>query len=80
MNTRGLTELIILNAAVSLGVLDGRMFTMLVIVALVTTAMVGPLLSRPLPPAAPAARGSGPDVPEKQRVPEDAAHLITPRT
>ncbi|MEV6204717.1 cation:proton antiporter [Streptomyces sp. NPDC051771] len=46
MNTRGLTELIILNAAVSLGVLDGRMFTMLVIMALVTTAMAGPLLSR----------------------------------
>ncbi|MEU8590484.1 cation:proton antiporter [Streptomyces sp. NPDC048664] len=45
MNTRGLTELIILNAAVSLGVLDGRMFTMLVIMALVTTAMAGPLLS-----------------------------------
>ncbi|WP_371663126.1 cation:proton antiporter [Streptomyces sp. NBC_00280] len=47
MNTRGLTELVILNAAVSLGVLDGRMFTMLVIMALVTTAMAGPLLSRP---------------------------------
>ncbi|MGW1767024.1 cation:proton antiporter [Streptomyces sp. NPDC002073] len=46
MNTRGLTELIILNAAVSLGVLDGRMFTMLVVMALVTTAMAGPLLSR----------------------------------
>ncbi|MFE2069961.1 cation:proton antiporter [Streptomyces sp. NPDC059467] len=45
MNTRGLTELIILNAAVSLGVLDGRMFTMLVIMALVTTAMAAPLLS-----------------------------------
>ncbi|MEU0029367.1 cation:proton antiporter [Streptomyces sp. NPDC006335] len=46
MNTRGLTELIVLNAAVSLGVLDGRMFTMMVIMALVTTAMAGPLLSR----------------------------------
>ncbi|MFF2997805.1 cation:proton antiporter [Streptomyces sp. NPDC057950] len=52
MNTRGLTELIILNAAVSLGVLDGRMFTMLVIMALVTTAMAGPLLSRRRPVAA----------------------------
>lgn len=46
MNTRGLTELIILNAAVSLGVLDDRMFTMMVIMALVTTALAGPLLSR----------------------------------
>lgn len=55
MNTRGLTELIILNAAVSLGVLDTRMFTMLVIMALVTTAMAGPLLSRrrPAPAAVP---------------------------
>lgn len=55
MNTRGLTELIIPNAAVSLGVLDGLMFTMLVIMALLTTAMAGPLLSRrcPVPVRAP---------------------------
>jgi Kef-type K+ transport system membrane component KefB len=46
MNTRGLTELIILNAAVSLGVLDGQMFTMMVIMALFTTALAGPLLPR----------------------------------
>ncbi len=50
MNTRGLTELIILTAARDLGVLDARMFTMMVIMALVTTAMTGPLLSRPPPP------------------------------
>ncbi|MFD0684495.1 cation:proton antiporter domain-containing protein [Actinomadura fibrosa] len=46
MNTRGLTELIILNAAVSLGVLDGQMFTMMVLMALFTTALAGPLLPR----------------------------------
>lgn len=46
MNTRGLTEMIILNAAVTLGVLDGQMFTMMVIMALVTTALAGPLLPR----------------------------------
>ncbi|WP_406292861.1 cation:proton antiporter [Embleya sp. NBC_00888] len=46
MNTRGLTELIILNAAVSLGVLDGQIFTMMVIMALFTTALAGPLLPR----------------------------------
>jgi Kef-type K+ transport system membrane component KefB len=44
MNTRGLTELIVLNLGVSLGVLDPQMFTMMVIMALVTTAMAGPLL------------------------------------
>ncbi|GAA0458645.1 hypothetical protein Aca07nite_65080 [Actinoplanes capillaceus] len=49
MNTRGLTELIILNAAVSLGVLDGQMFTMMVLMALFTTALAGPLLPRPGP-------------------------------
>jgi K+:H+ antiporter len=46
MNTRGLTELIILNVAVSLGVLDRQMFTMMVIMALFTTALAGPLLPR----------------------------------
>lgn len=46
MNTRGLTELIILNVAVQLHVLDGQMFTMMVIMALVTTALAGPLLPR----------------------------------
>ena len=46
MNTRGLTELIILNAAVSLGVLDRQIFTMMVIVALFTTALASPLLPR----------------------------------
>lgn len=49
MNTRGLTELIILNAGMNLGVLDTRMFTVLVLMALVTTAMAGPLLPRGLP-------------------------------
>ncbi|SHL26909.1 cation:proton antiporter [Actinacidiphila paucisporea] len=46
MNTRGLTELIILNTAVQLGVLDSQMFTMMVIMALVTTALAGPLLPK----------------------------------
>ncbi|MFJ8577911.1 cation:proton antiporter [Micromonospora sp. NPDC093277] len=46
MNTRGLTELIVLNVGVSLGVLDKQMFTMMVIMALVTTAMAGPLLPK----------------------------------
>ena len=44
MNTRGLTELVILNVALQLGVLDGEMFTLLVIMAVVTTMMTEPLL------------------------------------
>jgi Kef-type K+ transport system membrane component KefB len=51
MNTRGLTELIILNVGVSLSVLDGQLFTMMVLMALVTTALAGPLL--PNAPASP---------------------------
>jgi Kef-type K+ transport system membrane component KefB len=46
MNTRGLTELIILNAGLGLGVLDTPMFTMMTIMALFTTALAGPLLPR----------------------------------
>ena len=46
MNTRGLTELVILNVGKQLGVLDTELFTMLVLMALITTAMTGPLLKR----------------------------------
>jgi Kef-type K+ transport system membrane component KefB len=44
MNTRGLTELIILNAGVALHVLDTRMLTLMVLMALVTTGMAGPFV------------------------------------
>ncbi len=44
MNTRGLTELILLNIGLSLGVISPLLFTMLVIMALVTTFMTSPLL------------------------------------
>lgn len=44
MNTRGLTELVILQIGRELGVLDDELFTILVVMALVTTAMTGPLL------------------------------------
>src|SRR5690606_8596493 len=44
MNTRGLTELIILNVGLELGLLSPELFTMMVIMALVTTVMTGPLL------------------------------------
>lgn len=44
MNTRGLTELIVLNIGLSLGVISPLLFTMLVIMALITTFMTSPLL------------------------------------
>ncbi|MEE1931075.1 cation:proton antiporter [Streptomyces sp. TRM 70351] len=45
MNTRGLTELVILNVGLGLGLLSTELFTALVMMALVTTAMTAPLLS-----------------------------------
>jgi len=44
MNTRGLMELIALNIGYDLGILSPRIFTMLVIMALATTILTGPLL------------------------------------
>lgn len=45
MNTRGLIELIVLNIGYDLGILSPRIFSMLVLMALTTTFMTGPLLS-----------------------------------
>jgi Kef-type K+ transport system membrane component KefB len=45
MNTRGLMELIVLNIGYDLGVLSPTVFTMLVLMALVTTFMTSPALS-----------------------------------
>lgn len=44
MNTRGLVELIVLNIGYDLKILSPRIFAMLVLMALVTTFMTGPLL------------------------------------
>ena len=45
MNTRGLMELIVLNIGYDLGVITPVVFTMMVIMALVTTFMTGPVLN-----------------------------------
>jgi Kef-type K+ transport system membrane component KefB len=66
MNTRGLMELVALNVGYDLGILTPEIFAMMVLMALVTTAMTGPLLSlslnwgrgRILAPAGPVARSS----------------------
>jgi Kef-type K+ transport system membrane component KefB len=44
MNTRGLTELIVLNLALSVGAMSNALFAALVLMAIVTTMMAGPLL------------------------------------
>jgi Kef-type K+ transport system membrane component KefB len=49
MNTRGLMELIVLNIGLDLGVISPRLFTMMVLMALFTTWVTGPLLGFILP-------------------------------
>lgn len=44
MNTRGLTELVVLNIGRDFGVLNGPLFTLLVIMAVLTTVATAPLL------------------------------------
>jgi Kef-type K+ transport system membrane component KefB len=63
MNTRGLTELIILNVGLELGLLSPDLFTLMVIMALVTTVMTGPLLKLAYP-----ARRVARDIAEAERV------------
>ena len=45
VNTRGLTELIALNVGLTAGLIGGELFAALVLMALITTFMSGPLLS-----------------------------------
>jgi Kef-type K+ transport system membrane component KefB len=51
MNTRALMELIVLNIGYDLGFLPKSMFTILVVMAVVTTVMTGPLLRILLAPS-----------------------------
>lgn len=44
MNTRGLMELIVLHLGLDMGVITPELFAMMVVMALVTTAMTGPAL------------------------------------
>jgi Kef-type K+ transport system membrane component KefB len=45
LNTRGLIELVILNIGLELGVLSPVVYSMLVLMALITTVMTSPLLA-----------------------------------
>ncbi|MFI2370864.1 cation:proton antiporter [Streptomyces sp. NPDC018833] len=72
MNCRGLTELVVLNIGLELGVIGPELFTMLVLMALITTAVTSPAVSRlhrprlpaptpaPTPDPAPAATAASP--------------------
>ena len=45
INTRGLMELVVLNTGYDLGIISSEIFTMMVIMVLVTTCMTGPILN-----------------------------------
>jgi Kef-type K+ transport system membrane component KefB len=45
MNTRGLTEIVILATGLELGIINVRIYSLMVVMALVTTAMAGPVLN-----------------------------------
>jgi Kef-type K+ transport system membrane component KefB len=49
MNTRGLTEIVILTVGLDLGILRPELYSLMVIMALTTTAVTGPLLSLSYP-------------------------------
>ena len=46
MNARGLVELVILNVGLQMGLIDPPLFSMMVLMALVTTLMTSPLLGK----------------------------------
>ena len=50
MNTRGLTEIVILTTGLQLGILNVQLYSLMVVMALATTAMTGPLLNVVYPP------------------------------
>ncbi|HUJ22196.1 MAG TPA: cation:proton antiporter [Bryobacteraceae bacterium] len=52
MNTRGLMELVILNIGLDIGVISSTVFSIMVLMALVTTFMTTPLLELVYPPLA----------------------------
>ncbi|MGO8877522.1 MAG: cation:proton antiporter [Acidimicrobiales bacterium] len=49
MNTRGLTELVVLTIGLTIGVLDTRLYSLMVTMAVVTTLMTSPMLRRVYP-------------------------------
>ncbi|MFF5707122.1 hypothetical protein ACFY7H_32240 [Streptomyces sp. NPDC012794] len=60
MTCRGVTELVVLNVGLGLGVIAVELFTVLVLMALVTTAATGPVVRvLGVPPAASAGTGDG---------------------
>ena len=54
MNTRGLMELIVLSVGLNLGVIGPELYTIMVLMALATTALTSPVLHRLMKRSTPA--------------------------
>ncbi|NUS95519.1 MAG: hypothetical protein HOQ36_24435 [Nocardia sp.] len=70
MNTRGLAELVILDVGLTLDVIDTQLYSVLVLMALITAAMTSPLLTwfgvrRPAPPEIDGERPGAPPTGER---------------
>ena len=85
MNTRGLTELVLLSIGLDKGVLSRELFTMLVLMAIVTTVMTAPVLRRIYPDrlveadiAEAERRALGDDASFRVLAQVDDAELVTP--
>jgi Kef-type K+ transport system membrane component KefB len=78
MNTRGLTELIVLNIGLDLGMVSRQLFTMLVVMALVTTFMAGPLL-RLIDPRGDLSEPVEEELREAARVAQDETGVAAPK-
>ncbi len=77
MNTRGLMELIVLNIGLDLGVISPTLFTMMVIMAVVTTLMTTPVLHLLVPDAS---SGGGREAAFRARMQALARVRLTPDT
>jgi Kef-type K+ transport system membrane component KefB len=73
MNCRGLTELVILNIGLELGVIPPQLFSILVIMALVTTFMTTPLLALLKPEVEPVTA----ELPEEDEVERVLVHVAS---
>ncbi len=69
MNTRGLMELIVINVGLDLGVISQQMFTMLVLMSLVSNVVTTPVLRHYLPRVSPALSGSSLPLPQESAAP-----------
>jgi len=67
VNTRGMTDLIALNVGLTAGLIDQRLFSVFVLMALITTAVTAPLLGLIRRSAVPpSVREPGPEVPRQE--------------